>query len=232
MKNLGGSIPQVVRNGEGGGYKRLYFSQPEHALIKDKTFAAGYGVLAAGTVVSENTSAAGNKGKLVPYVPVYGNQVAALNNDAAKGVAAMVANGTSGHVYVSLADSYKFVVGDQLYFQNTSGDGPVDCGVITAIDRTTSGIQADISCGVYTATTATVAKHAYVYVVSGSTPFSIAKYILDKDIDTGTGEDAAGALGSVVISNAMLYSASLVNCTSEARTSLGAIVDGQHTILK
>jgi hypothetical protein len=232
MKGLGGSIPQVVNNPEGAGIKKLFFSKRDIALIKDKTLAAGYGVLKAGTVLSKNTSAAGNAGLLVPYVPVYGSQVAALNTDAALGLAAMVANGSSGHVYVSLNDSYKFVVGDQLYYQNTSGDGLVDCGVITAIDRTTSGIMADITCGAYVATNATVAKHAYVYVVSGSTPFSIAAYILDKDVDTGVGEDAVGALASVVISNAILYTTSLINCTAAAITSLGAVSDGQHIILK
>lgn len=231
MKGLGGSTPQIVRNGEGPGYKRLFYSVRDIALIKDKTFAPGYGVLKAGTVVSENTSANGNKGLLVPYVPVYGNQIATLNNNAAIGIAAMVANGSSGSVFVSIADSYKFVIGDQIYFQNTAGDGLVDCGAITNITRT-DPIMATITCSAYSAGNATLAKHAYIYVVSGSTPFSIAKYILDKDIDTGTGEDAVGGLGSVILSNAMLYTASLINCTAEARTSLGAITDGQHTILK
>jgi hypothetical protein len=232
MKELGGSIPQQVMNPEGRGIKNLFYSKRDIALITDKTFAPGYGVLKAGTVCCENSSAAGNKGKVYPYVPVYGSQVAALNTNAAIGVAPMVANSSSGHVYVSIQDSYKFIVGDQIYFQNTSGDGLVDCGVITAIDRTTNPIYADISTGAFTATNGTIAKHAYVYVVSGSTPFSIAKYILDKDIDTGTGENAVGALGSVVLSNAILYSASLINCTAAALTSLGASTDGRFTILK
>lgn len=232
MKGLGGSIPQIVTNGEGAGIKRLFYSQRDKALILNKTFAPGYGVLKAGTVCCVNTSAAGNKGMVTPFVPAYGSQVAALNTDAAIGLAAMVANSSTGHVYVSIEDSYKFVVGDQLYFENTTGDGLVDCGAITAIDRTTNPIYADIATGAFTATNGTVAKHAYVYVVSGSTPFSIAKYILDKDIDTGTGEDAVGALGSVVISNAILYTGSLINATAAALTSMGGSTDGQFTILK
>lgn len=232
MKSLNGDTPQIVRNPEGAGIKRLFYSQREIALIKDKVASGGYGYLKAGTVMSVNSSAAGGKGQLVPYVPVYGSQINALNNDAAIGVAAMVANGSSGHVYVGLTDSYKFVVGDQIYFENTTGDGLVDCGTITAIDRTTSGIMADISCGAYTATNATIAKYAYVYVVSGSTPFSIAKFILDKDVNTGTGEDAAGASATVILSNAVLYTASLINLTAAAKTSLGTVDDGQHTILK
>jgi hypothetical protein len=232
MKELGGSIPQVVQNPDGRGIKRLFYSQRDVALILNKTFAPGYGVLKAGTVCCVNSSSAGNTGKVYPYVPVYGSQVAALNTDAAIGIAPMVANSSTGHVYVSIENSYKFIVGDQIYFQNTSGDGLVDCGVITAIDRTTNPIYADIACGAFTATNGTIAKHAYIYVVSGSTPFSIAKYILDKDIDTGVGEDAVGALGTVVVSNAILYSGSLINCTSEARTSMSASTDGQFTILK
>lgn len=232
MKTLGGSMPQVVQNPEGQGYKRLFYSMREHALILNKTFAPGYGVLEAGTVCCVNTSAAGNKGKVYPFVPAYGSQVAALNTDAAIGVAPMVANSSTGHVYVSIDNSYKFIVGDQIYFENTAGDGLVDCGVITAIDRTTNPIYADIACGAFTATNGTIAKHAYIYVVSGSTPFSVAKYILDKDIDTGTGENAVGALGSVVVSNAVMYSSSLINATAAALTSLSASTDGQFTILK
>ena len=232
MKVIGGSIPQMVQNPDGAGIKKLFHSQRDIALILDKTLAPGYGVLKAGTVLCVNTSAAGNVGKLYPYVPVYGSQVAALNTDAALGIAAMVANSSSGHVYVSIEDSYKFIVGDQLYFENTSGDGLVNCGVITAIDRTTVSIYADIACGAFTATNGTTAKHAYVYVVSGSTPYSIAKYVLDKDVDTGTGEDAVGALATVVLSNAILYTASLINMTAAAITSLGAVTDGRFTILK
>jgi hypothetical protein len=234
-KQIGGSIPQVVRNPEGYGIKRLFFSQREIALIKDKTLAAGYGFIKAGTVLAENTSAAGNKGRMVPFVPPAADYLAA-NADHQIGLAMMVRDGATGHVYVSLADSYKFVVGDQLYYQNSTGagtgDGLVDCGVITVIDRTTSTLYADITCGAYTATNATLAKKAYVYVKAGGTPFSIAKYIIDKDVDTGYGEEAAGALASIVLSNAILYTASLVNATATAITSLGAIQDGPHTILK
>jgi hypothetical protein len=142
----------------------------------------------------------------------------------------MVANASSGTVYVSNEDAYKFVVGDQIYYQNTAGDGLVDCGIIASI--TPGTLYATIVCEAFTATNATVAKGAYIYIESGTTPFSIAKYILDSDVDTGTGADAEGALAPVVISNAILYSASLINATSEALTSLGAIVDGPHIVLK
>lgn len=231
MKSLNGDAPQMVRNPEGPGIKRLFYSESDLALRKGKTCAGGYGVLPAGTVMAVNTSAAGNKGTLVPFVPPAADfSLASTTNSM--GAARMVANSATGHVYVSIEDSYKFVVGDQIYFQNTTPDGLVDCGVITAIDRTTSSIMADISCGAFTATNGTVAKNSYVYVVSGGTPFSIAKFILDKDVNTGVGEGAVGALAPVIISNAILYTSSLVNLTAAAITSLGAIQDGPHTILK
>lgn len=236
MKGLGGSIPQVVNNGPGGGYGRLFYSQRENALILNKTLAPGYGVLKAGTVMMENNSTAGNKGLLVPYVPVTGSQIAALNNNAAIGISPMVVDGTSGTVYISVQNSYRFVVGDHIIYQNVTGNGLVDCGVITAIDITTNPLYAAITCTAYTATNATVADHAYIYtqadLASVGTPWATAKYILDKDVDTGIGEDALGALSSVVVSNAVLYSGSLINCTAAALTALGAVTDGQFTILK
>lgn len=233
MKGIGGDIPQMVRNPEGAGIKRLFFSQRDIALIKDKTCQAGYGVLKAGTVVACNASSgSANLGKLVPYVPVYDTPVT-FGTDSAIGAARMVADGSSGHVYVSLEDSYKFAVGDEIVFENASGEGPVDCGHISAIDRTTSTIWADITTEAYTATNATVAKTAYVYVKSAtSDPWSTAKFILDKDVNTGVGEEAQGALASVVISNAIVYTNSLVNMTAAAISALSAVQDGQHTIIK
>lgn len=227
-KQLGGSIPHMVRNGEGPGYKRLFFSRRDQALIKDKTLAPGYGVLAAGTIMAENISAAGNKGLLVPYVPVFGSMV--LGADSAIGVAPMVANGATGFVYVSNDDAAKFVIGDELYYQNTAGDGLVACGAISAIAVGT--LYATITVAAYVATNATVAKGAYVFVKSGLTPFSTAKYMLDSDVDTGVGEDAEGALAPVFLSNAIIYTASMVNATTEAIAALGGVVDGPHIVFK
>jgi len=231
MKGLNGDMPQMVRNPEGYGIKRLFYSVRDIALIKDKTFAPGYGVVKAGTVVSVNSSAAGNKGTLVPYVPVYSKLT--LGTSSAVGVSPIVQDGVTGSVKISLEDSYKYVVGDDLVVENNAGEGPLAMGAITAIDRTTDTRFATLTVGAYTATNVTVAKAAYVYAEAGaSDPWSSAAFILDKDVDTGTGEDAAGAQATVIISNAMLYTASLTNATSEALTALGTISDGQHTILK
>lgn len=111
-------------------------------------------------------------------------------------------------------------------------------GVITAIDRTAvNDTQAKISftTGVTTSANFTAYYNGNVYVKSadeGSTPFAGAKFVLDADIDTGEGEFAAGALTSVVLSNAILYTASLIGYDSAAKTDMGTVDDGRFTILK
>jgi len=230
LNQIRSSIPQMNRGPEGLGLKPIFHSVRDIALILDKTAQAGYGYLKAGTVMAVNASTAGNTGKLVPYVPISTSVV--LGADSAIGVAPMVQNGASGHFYVSLDDAYKFGEGDDVYFDNDSDEGPVDMGTITDIDVTTSTLFADITCTAYTATNATVAKKAYAYVKThASDPYTVAKYILDKDVDTGYGAEALGALTSVVVSNAILYKNNLINLTAAAITSLG-VEDGRFFILK
>jgi hypothetical protein len=65
-----------------------------------------------------------------------------------------------------------------------------------------------------------------------STPFAGAKFVLDADIETGKGEFAIGALTSVVLHNAVLYTASLIGYDSAAKTDMGTVDDGRFTILK
>jgi hypothetical protein len=231
VKGLGGSTPQIVRNPEGVGIKRLFFSQREIALIKDKTVAPGFGVLAAGTVMAVNSSAAGNKGQLVPYAPLRTKITA--NTASAIGVTLLVQDAATNTLKVSISDSYRFVVGDELIVNAITTGGEQATGAITVIDRTTDPRWATITAILATVTNLTVANTAYCYVkAAAATPFTTAFSIIDKDIDTGYGESAAGALTSIVISNAIVYTGSLVNATSEALTSLGAVQDGQHTILK
>lgn len=111
-------------------------------------------------------------------------------------------------------------------------------GAITAIDRTyASGTQAKITVttGVTTGANFSIAKYASAYVKGAdesSSPFTKAKYILDKDIDTGTGENAKGANTSVVISNAVLYTTSLIGLDAAAITDMGIVTVGRFSILK
>jgi hypothetical protein len=53
-----------------------------------------------------------------------------------------------------------------------------------------------------------------------------------KSVDTGTGEDAQGALGTLLISNAILYNGMLLNVDSNARTDITATVNGQYLVVK
>jgi hypothetical protein len=159
------SIPQMTRYPEGKGIKPLFHSVRDIALILDKTVQGGYGYLEAGTVMAINKSTAGNGGKLVPYVPLSGDVV--LGTVSAVGIVPVVANSIAEHVYVSIEDSYAFAVGDELYADNDSDEGPTSGGAITAIDRTTSTLYADITLTSFAHTNFTVAKKSYVYVYAG-----------------------------------------------------------------
>lgn len=231
LNQIRSSIPQMTRYPEGKGIKPLFHSVRDIALILDKTVQAGYGYLEAGTVMAINlsTGGGGGYGQLIPFVPLSGDVV--LGKVSAIGVAPVVQNSIADHVYVSLDDAYKFKVGDFLYADNDSDEGPISGGVISAIDVTTSTLFADITVAALTETNVTVAKKAYVYVMGGASGNNEAAYILDKDVDTGYGSEALGALTSVVVSNAILYKNSLINLTAAAITDLG-IVDGRFFILK
>jgi hypothetical protein len=231
---IGGSTPQLNRGPEVPGYKALYFSIREIALIKDKTCQPGYGVLRAGTIMAENISAltTGGKGMLVPYV-----LAAYTEGDVGRALSLTDIPSTGGAgektINVLMGDSYKFKVGDDLIVAN---DSPAihEGGAISAIDRTTHPHYATITftTGIVSDATYTIANNCCCYVEAGITPFSIAKYILDKDVDTGVGEIAKGAITPVLLSNAILYTNSLINFDAAAATSLGTVDDGQHTILK
>jgi hypothetical protein len=224
------STPQMNRYPEIPGIKPLFHSVRDIALIIDKTVQGGYGYLKAGTVMAINCSDAGGVGKLVPFVPI--STAVTLGEDSAIGVAPIVVNCTSGHVFVSLDDAYKFEVGDDIYLDNDSDEGPTLAAAITDIDVTTSTLYADITTTAFSHGNYTVAKKAYAHVKSGvASEYSLAAYILDKDIDTGVGAEALGALTSVVVSNCVLYKNSLINLTAGAITALG-VVDGRFFIMK
>lgn len=231
ITNTRSSIPQMNRYPESAGIKALFHSVRDIALILDKAVSPGYGYLRAGTVMATNisTGGAGGYGKLVPFVPLSGDVV--LGEISALGVSPVVLNSIADHVYVSLADSYRYAVGDFLWADNDSDEGPISGGVISAIDRTTSTLYADITVAALTHTNVTVAKKAYVYAMAGASGNNEATYILDKDIDTGVGVDALGAITSVVVSNCILYKNSLYNLTAASIADLG-VVDGRFFIMK
>lgn len=229
-----GETPNVYHGAE-GGYKRLFYSRPEIALRKEVTLQAGYGILAAGTVLAINKSAAGGVNKYVPY-----NKTVPSSADVnQKGRAFLVSDqGASADVYVTMEDSYKFAVGDDIIIgdANTTTTSTENLGVITAIDRTTYTHMAKI-----TATTPasggtfTVAQSAYISVEAGgdnTNNYSDAVGILENTVDTGTGENAVGGLGSMLISNAILYYGLLPNIDAAAITDLSATYDARFLYLK
>lgn len=222
---LGGSMPQLNRSGETPGPKALFHSIREIALILDKTIQAGYGTLKSGTVMAVSTIT----GDLVPYTPI---TFGATNMSRAYLVTDYGTGATI--MYVTMEDSYKFAVGDELAMAEDDGPTYHNAGAITGIDRDTEPHRAKITVttGVASANF-TTAKHACCYVKAGAAGnFSDAAYILDQDVFTGVGESAIGANTSVVVSNAILYTGSLINFDSTAGTSLGTVTDGNHTILK
>ena len=228
----GNNYPFKYQGPEVRGARLVYHSDPQFALVLGKNLAAGFGVLLAGTVMAVNTSAAGNVGKLLPYVKT---PTAAVQDDAAKAyVVADVAN-TGTTVKVSLNDSYRFVVGDDIMFcAYSSGVIYHNGGAITAIDRTTiPGVATITFTTAVAVATLTVANATAVYPESGvSTKFCKAKYILDQDVDTGAGAGCVDALSSVVISNAVLKKELLINYDSAAETDLGSVTDAGFVILK
>ena len=225
---LGGSTPQMNRLPEVAGSKALFHSVRDIAIILDKTAKAGYGVIKQGTLCGVNSV----DGKLVPYPTT--DPTHSLTSGRAFIVTDLV-NATK-LVYVTVADSYKFAVGDSLIIDrnNATAQDPLDLGAITAIDRTTAVNRATITVTTnITGANHTVANSASCYVkTDASTPWTKVIYVVDQDIDTGTGSDAKGANTSVVLSNAALYKFALTNYDAAALADLGGVVDGRLVILK
>jgi hypothetical protein len=225
MANVGRSIPSVIY-GTQSDYKSLFYSDPIACLNIPITIQAGFGVLKAGTAISKNDSAAGGYGKYIPYDPT----ATITGTEEAPGRAYLVQSSgtTASTLYVTLNDSYKFSVGDDVIIKDDT-TAAENLGAITAIDRTTYTHMAAIT--VTTAsggTSFTTARFAYITCEG----YDTCDGILTQSVDTGTGEDAKGALAAMLISNAILYNGMLVNVDSNARTDLSASVNGQYLVIK
>jgi hypothetical protein len=215
-----GQTPYVFRGGQ-EDLKRLFYSDPDKAFARAITIPAGYGVVKAGAVMGIITESTNRVGQYVPYTGL----------DAAGNVAAGIADlfgaaflttgpttGTTGQV--TMADSYKFAVGDHL----VAGDSDLsntDLGAITAIDRTTYSHIAEITV-TNSFDSETLAKGAVITIQSATgSPYVAGIGILKAAVDTGVGENAKGGQGVIVISNAMMYSANLYNWNSDVVTDIG-----------
>ena len=207
-------------------YKKLYYSNPEAALKVPITISPGWGVLKMGTVLSKNASAAGRVGQFFPYDPT----ATITGAEQAPGRAYLLADtSTNDYVYVSIDDSYMFMVGDDLIVCDSDGEGTAEnLGAITAIDRTTYTHMAKITATSSVSDSKTVAKFGY------ATPegYNTAVGILEKSVDTGTGVNAKGALATLILGNCVLYKGMLLNLDSNAQTDLSASTLGQYAYIK
>jgi len=224
--------PTIIR-GVQTDYKHLYYSEELAALRVPVTLAAGYGVLKAGTILAKNLSAltTGNKDKLVPYCPTSFTGV-----EDHPGRAYLVANTltTGAIVHVTINDSYKFKVGDDLII-NDNTTAAENLGAIVSIDRTTYVNYAVITATTNIGGTAfTTARFAYVIVEAGTAAnnYSDAVGILEKSVDTGTGVNAAGALATLILGNCVLYEGLLTNFDSAAKTDVSGTSFGQYLYIR
>lgn len=225
-----GDTPHLVY-GVQTDYKRIWYSRPENALIIDVTIQAGYGKLEAGTVLAKNISASTSRaGRYVPYNPT--TFTGAENHPGRAYLVAAGANGTA-LLYVTLDDSYKFAVGDDICIDDNTTSAE-NLGAITAIDRTTYPHMAVITSTSNIGGTAfTVARKAYCNVEAGaSNNYSVAVAILAKTVDTGTGVNAQGAVAPIILSNAILYEGTLTNLDSTAKSALSVTSFGLYAVMK
>lgn len=223
-----GNTPQVIRSGETPGSKRLFHSIRDIALIKDKTVEPGYGTIFAGTAMAVSTF----NSKLIPYVPI---GLAAYGTVCVVPALATLA-ATATTISVPLASIKRFTVGASLILQrNNSGNAAYHDGgaIVSAAKVNDYSALVTFTTALDTDANFTTANFASCFIKGdASSPFTKAVYILDKDIYTGEGEDAMGANTSVVISNAILYTTSLLGWDAAAATDMSAITDGAHTIFK
>jgi len=135
-------------------------------------------------------------------------------------------------LYMTNAAALKFAVGETIACSDTDATY-TDCGAITA--KVVDSVPGITKVTVTNNVTATVAKSANVYhktLANGK--FSAATCVIDQSVDTGseTFPAAVGALVSIVVSNAVLYTNALIGMDAAAISSLGVVSRGKYTILK
>ena len=226
-----GESPYLVRGNE-EDYKRLWYSNPANALMKEITLAPGYGVLKAGSPVALNVSAVGNVGKYVPYAQTTPDSSAEEQKSAF-----LVQDASGTTLYVTMDDSYKFSVGDDviIYDANTKTTSAENLGAITAIDRTTYKHMAIITVTATVSGSFTVAQSAAIHVECGAdntNGYSDCAGLLANTVDTGTGEHAQGALAAMILSNAILYEGCCEGLDAAAKTDISASSNGNLLVIK
>jgi hypothetical protein len=137
-------------------------------------------------------------------------------------------------VYVTLDDSYKFAVGDDVIL-NDNTTAAENKGAITAIDRTTDPHRAKITFTAAIGGTAfTTARRAYLIVEAGTSGnnYSDCVGILEKSVDTGIGVNAKGAVATLILGNCVLYTGGLTNLDAAAIADISSATFGQYTYIR
>lgn len=242
MQYTGDNMPFISPEGIKPGYPSIFHSDREDAVLLGKVVRGGFGLLKPGTILCESIY----DGTLVPYTTVGSTALLTTNNgDPAVGKSFVLADlaNTATTAKVSLADSYRFIVGESIMFCRNNAGSPAYYagGAITGIDRTSiAGVAIITFTTGMTDALATTAAFTFCYPVSGvATKYNDAKYILDEFLDTGAGpgtinapNGCVNAIGSLVLGNAVLYKNLIWNYDTAAGTALGAVIDGQFLYLK
>lgn len=207
---------------------QLFHSKEDQAHIMTGMVTPGWGVLRKGMVMSVNKSAAGNKGLLVPHVvDDYTDMTNTLLNKGRIFLLEDTAD-AGDSVKVSLEDSYKLVVGDDLIISDDTTTEE-NLGAITAITRYAGWAVVEFTDAIG-GTAFTTARYANVYVEAGSaTPWSDPLCILTRDIDTGlNGVITSERMAPCLVGNAVLYETNVYNYNSDTLDSLSARKAGMN----
>ena len=208
-------------------YRRFVYDGIK-ALIVPVQVSKGYGVLKPGMVMAKNVSAAGGKNEMVPYNPT----TISTNDPGRTFVTQDVGDGAT-ELYVKLELSYRFRVGDDIIIKADSQSAQ-NLGAITDIDRTSSDIEAKITItSAVSGAAMTMAAHACLTVEAGdsSNAYSDAFGVLVSGVDTGEGENAAGASVGMYVKNCVFYAGAMINMDTAAKTDLGVKEIGNFIII-
>ena len=220
----------AVDYGNQWDYKKLYYSDHMAALRVPVTLQKGYGLVRAGTTLAKNISAGGGLNLLVPYNPT----IFPVSIDIGRAYLITDSGALATTLYVTLEDSYKFMVGDDIII-NDNSTAAENLGAITAIDRTTDSFRAAITVTIAVgATSFTTARRAHISVEAGnsSNNYSDCVGILEKTVNTGTGEKSKGAVSTLILGNCVLYEGLLTNLDAAAIVDLGASTFGQYVYIR
>jgi len=220
----------AVDYGNQWDYKKLYYSDHMAALRVPVTLQKGYDLVRAGTTLARNISAGGGLNLLVPYNPT----IFPVSIDIGRAYLITDSGALATTLYVTLEDSYKFMVGDDIII-NDNSTAAENLGAITAIDRTTDSFRAAITVTTAVgATSFTTARRAHISVEAGnsSNNYSDCVGILEKTVNTGTGEKSKGAVSTLILGNCVLYEGLLTNLDAAAIVDLGVSTFGQYVYIR